>query len=304
MMQFYLQTVPSRERVLHYYQLLLQSGVGPSAHTYKLLLDAYTVLEPVDIASMERVYQALQADPHVQVQGTHYASVITAFGKHVDDVDRAIAFFNAIPAHQLESVVWEALLNVLAQTGTLAQLEEFHGRLFSSNVAPTAYVYNALITGYARLGHIERARDIFESMGDSIVGVAAPNNHPALLTNSGHQKPSTTTDAPTGVVYREPSTYTRMITAELEHGGSRDKAEAVLARMEARAYPYAVFAKARSLLYGPDVVPGSTASSESADNTVPQQQDIASLNAEPTTSEPAILPQQAHQDYDQTRPKV
>lgn len=35
-------------------------------------------------------------------------------------------------------------------------------------------------------------------------GVAAPNNHPALLTSSGQSKPLTT--AHTDVVFREPST--------------------------------------------------------------------------------------------------
>jgi hypothetical protein len=84
-------------------------------------------------------------------------------------------------------------------------------------------------------------------MGDSIVGVAAPNNHPALKTSSGHVKPSTVTQGPSEVVYREPSTYEAMIRAEISHG-DRTRAEDALRKMEARGYPVAVYMRARGIL--------------------------------------------------------
>lgn len=252
-MQFHLQTRPSRPRVLYYYDAMRSAGVRPSAHTYKLLLDAYGTLSPVDLTAMNRVFGELCADRKVPVQGTHWASLITAFGLHANDVTKALAVFESIATHPSttsavpEPVVWEAILNVLGQKGNLEQLESMRARLDASGARPTAYVCNVLISGYAKHGRVDKAREVFEAMVDSQTGVAAPNNHPALLTSSGHVKPSTTTAQPTNAVYREPSTYEAMVRAELL-AGERARAEAVLSRMEERRYPVAVWMKARAIL--------------------------------------------------------
>lgn len=267
MMQFYLQTRPSRERVLSYYAALRQSGVAPSSHTYKLLLDTYHTLAPLDLTSMERTFAELcacaETDRTLRVQGTHWASLITAYGLSAGDVTKALEVFDLVAQHPhgnnalAEPVVWEAILNVLAAKGTVEQMESMRERMSSSagsagaGVRPTAYVYNVLITGYARHGRMDDARAVFESMGDSITGVAAPNNHPAHLKHSSST--STTTPTPIsddpGVVYREPSTYEVMIRAELS-SGNFDHAQQVLQRMEDRRYPIAVYLKARALVEG------------------------------------------------------
>ncbi|KAK4688166.1 hypothetical protein P7C73_g1943, partial [Tremellales sp. Uapishka_1] len=246
MMQFHLQTRPSRDHVLHYYNALRAASVPPSAHTYKLLLDAYSILSPIDLPSMERVFSELRADPHVAIQGTHWASRITAYGIYGNDVNKALEVFNSIPGVP-EPVAWEAILNVLGHKGSLEQLEEMRSRMDEAGAKRTAYVNNALISGYAKTGNIDKAREVFEGMGDSVTGVAAPNNHPTLLTSSGQVKPSTVTPLPTDVVYREPSTYEAMIRAELS-AGSRDTAEVICSRMEERRYPVAVYLRARAIL--------------------------------------------------------
>lgn len=251
MMQFHLQTAPSREKVLYYFDAMRAARVPPSSHTYKLLLDAYGTLAPIDLIAMERVFGDLVANPKVPVQGTHWASLITAFGLHADDKAKAMAVFESIPKHpssrnsSLEPVVWEAALNVLGQKGTLDEMESLRNRLVQSGARQTAYVSNVLITGYSRHGAIDRARAVFEGMADSMTGVAAPNNHPALLTSSGHAKPATT--MPTDVVYREPSTYEAMVRAEIA-AGDRERAAEVLKRMEERRYPVAVWWKAKAIL--------------------------------------------------------
>lgn len=254
MMQFYLQTRPDRSKVLKYYDAMRAAGVHPSAHTYKLLLDTFGTLQPLDLQSMNRVFDELSRNRFVPMQGTHWASLITAYGLHAGDLEKAKDVFKRITSHPsfkrnsiIEPVVWEAILNVVGQRGTLEDLEHYRNRLERSPYPSTAYVCNVLISGYSRHGEIAKAREVFEAMGDSITGVAAPNNHPTLLTSSGHKKPSTVTQAPIGVVFREPSTYEAMIRAELA-AGNREAAEAVLARMEERRYPVAVWMKARAIL--------------------------------------------------------
>lgn len=248
MMQFYLQTRPDRSKVLEYYDAMRAAGVHPSAHTYKLLLDAFGTLQPLDLTSMDRIFAELVRNRHVQVQGTHYASLITAHGLHANDVGKAKSIFSALkrPRAVIEPVVWEAILNVVGQRGSLEELESLRSDLERSGSPSTAYVCNALIFGYSRHGRLDAARAVFEGMADSVGGVAAPNNHPTLLTSSGHKKPATTASAPAGLVFREPSTYEAMIRAELA-AGNRAEAEAVLGRMEERRYPVAVWMKARAI---------------------------------------------------------
>ena len=258
MMQFHLTTVPSREKVLHYYRALLAAKVPPSGHTYKLLLDTYATLSPIDIPAMERVFADLCADHAVRVQATHWASLIVAYGIHSDDVSKAIDIFDSIPTHPstadseiaTAAVVWEAILSVIAKRGSLEDLEVMRQRMVQSGAHPTAYVNNVLIGGFARTGEIGKAREVFDSMGDSVTGVAAPNNHPTLLTSSGHVKPATVTSVPTRVVYREPSTYEAMIRAELT-AGSREAADGVISRMGERRYPMPVYMRARAILDDP-----------------------------------------------------
>lgn len=254
MMQFHLTTQPSRERVLYYYDALRKNNVPPSAHTYKLLLDAYAVLAPTNLAAMHKVFDGLRNDRHVKVQGTHWASIISAHGIYGNNPGLALDYFSGLPKDRhhavdlrSEPVVWEAILNVIAQKGTVQQLESLRYRMIESGARATAYVYNVLIAGYARAGEMDKAREVFASMGDSVTGVAAPNNHPQLLTSSGHLKPSTMTDRPTEVVYREPSTYESMIRAELSVD-NKEGAEGVLAMMQERRYPVAVFMRAKSLI--------------------------------------------------------
>lgn len=186
MMQLYLYTRASRELVLHYYAAMQQARVPPSAHTYKLLLDAYGTLEPVDIPGMERVFQQLLADKNVKVQGTHWASLILAYGSASGNVDRAIEIFESIATHpstrpgdKLDPVVWEALLNVFVTSGRVDDLTAWFEKMKQSGARATAYVYNALIAGYSAAGRIEQAREVFESMSDSVMGESTPDDDQA-----------------------------------------------------------------------------------------------------------------------------
>ncbi|KAJ9101898.1 hypothetical protein QFC21_003238 [Naganishia friedmannii] len=210
MMQMHLQTQPSRELVLHYYNQMIQANVSPSAHTYKLLLDAYGTLQPIDLDAMQKVFDNLCKDRRIDVQGTHWASLIHAYGNVAGQLVKAIEIFESIPLHpstrskDIEPVCWEAILNVLASAKMADRMEEYVTRMRQQHIRPTAYINNMLIRGYAAVDKLEKSREIFEGMQDAVMGVAAPNNHPALLTSSGQTKPVTT--AHTDIVFREPST--------------------------------------------------------------------------------------------------
>ncbi|KAF9448164.1 hypothetical protein P691DRAFT_760170 [Macrolepiota fuliginosa MF-IS2] len=237
MMQLYTMTKPNRERALWFYEQMGVVGVKPTAHTYKLLLDAYGSIEPVDIVSMEAVFEELKNDRTVNVQGTHYASLINAYGCVQRDLGKAIAVFDSISSSghsALDAVVFESIINVLVSHRRMDLVPEYMSKMTTAGVHMTAYIANFLIKGYAIVGDLNKAREMFESLVDPPTGFAAPNNHaphdPSTGSNVGWMEP----------VYREPSTWEAMVRAELG-AGYRDRALDLLERLKARQYPEAVY---------------------------------------------------------------
>lgn len=249
MMQVYTTTRPNRERALYFYETMKKVRVQPTAHTYKLLLDVYGAVEPLDIAGMESVFTELKANPRVPLQGTHFASLINAYGCVLKDVKKAISVFDSIPTHKVQgkplvadAVVYEAMVNALVANKRMDLIPAFMQRMVDDKVHMTAYVANFLIKGYANVGDIAQARSVFEGMQDPPTGVAAPNNH-APHDPSAVAQPAGVMDP----VYREPSTWEAMIRAELGVG-NRDRAHELLERLKVRQYPEAVFNRISGVL--------------------------------------------------------
>ncbi|KAH7343977.1 hypothetical protein B0J17DRAFT_644860 [Rhizoctonia solani] len=244
--RFFVHTKPNRERCLDYYQAMLDARVHPSAHTYKLLLDCYGTIEPVDLASMEDVFKRLQQDRSVPVQGAHWAALINAYGCAAHNLDRALSAFDNIPAHSKpDAVTYEALFNAIVMHHRVDLIPQYLKRMSDAGVHMTAYIANLLIKGYASAGHLERARGVFDSMIDPPVGLAAVHNHPGHSGQDGirHDVP-----VPVGApVFREPSTWEAMVRAELG-AGEKERATMLMDRMEDRMFPVAVTSRIRSIM--------------------------------------------------------
>ncbi|EGO04192.1 hypothetical protein SERLA73DRAFT_44140 [Serpula lacrymans var. lacrymans S7.3] len=257
MMQMYTHTKPDRERVLHYYHALLAANIQPSAHTYKLLIDAYGTIEPIDADAMENVFKAVESSNSVQLQGSHWAALINAWGCVKKNLDKAIVIFDSISSHPgvkhsatplPDAVTYEALFNVLVTHKRVDLIPTYVERLNASSVHMTAYIANLLIKGYAAGGNIEQARTIFEGLADPPRGVAAPNNHVP------HDSSTSAPASPTSLSYREPSTWESMFRAELG-SGNRDRALALLQRLQERQFPPAVYNRIKGIMLDDSVSP-------------------------------------------------
>ncbi|KAK2459484.1 hypothetical protein APHAL10511_008499 [Amanita phalloides] len=245
MMQLYTTTKPNRERALYYYEKMKRAYVAPTAHTYKLLMDAYGSIEPVDIDAMEQVFASLKHDPSVAVQGVHFASLINAYGCVCKDLDKAISIFESIPSHpraqSADAVVYEAMINAFVAHKRTDLIPEYVNKMKERGVNMTAYIANFLIKGYANVGDLEQARAIFEGLADPAQGVAASGNHVPhsdAVTNGAGAVEDKSNGA--RLVYREPSTWEAMVRAELG-AGQRARALDLLERLKARKYPEAVY---------------------------------------------------------------
>jgi len=280
MIQLFTYTVPNRERALEFYNALIGHGVYPSSHTYKLLLDVHGAIEPPQPEEMEKVFDALRADPRIQVQGTHWASLIQCYGSRLQNLDKATEVWKtSLASSGPDPIAFEALLTAFFDAKRPDLIRQHVDSMQGSGLRMTAYVCNVYIKGLALEGTsagLEEARRVFEQMQDPPTGLAATGNHAARLHGAGAvpqvdaASPSPASEDPAsqlGQVYKEPSTYESMIRAELAHGHV-EAAEALLARMESRAFPPALILRTRSLLDVPadrtltaDLVSGAAAAS-------------------------------------------
>lgn len=225
---------------------------------------------------MEQTFEQLCADKSVLVLGTHWGSLVNAYGCVQKDLDRAIDVFENISSHSStrkdspmpDAVSYEALINVFVTLRRTDLIPVYMDRFQSSGVHMTAYIANLLIKGYAAAGELEKARGVFESLVDPPTGVAAPNNH------APHELKATSLVHPNAPVYREvsfpmlelfygntinssplqPSTWEAMVRAELGNG-NRDEAIALLERMQARQFPAAVYSRISGIMLDGSVSP-------------------------------------------------
>lgn len=170
-------------------------------------MDAYGTIEPADVTAMEQTFAKLCADGSVQVLGTHWGSLINAYGCVQKDLDRAIEVFESIASHPStrkgspmpDAISYEALINVFVTLRRADLIPVYVDRCKSSGLHMTAYIANLMIKGYAVAGELDKARDVFESLVDPPTGVAAPNNH------APHVSEATSLVHPNAPVYREVS---------------------------------------------------------------------------------------------------
>jgi pentatricopeptide repeat protein len=153
MIQFFVSR-GNREAALKYFDALVRTGVKPTEHTYKLLLDAYGTIEPVDTGYMMQVFDELVQNRNLKVSGAHWASLFYAWGCVKKDVDRVIALFESIPTHRStrsarvplpDALVYEALFNVFVENDRYDLVDTYMRQMKERGVRMTAYVANSLI---------------------------------------------------------------------------------------------------------------------------------------------------------------
>lgn len=158
---------------------------------------------------METVFRELEANQRVPIQGTHWASIINAWGCVQKDLKRAITIFDSIATHSSavrssgpmpDAVTYEALVNVLVTHRRMDLVPSYIERLHASGIHLTAYIANLLIKGHAAVGDMTQARTIFESLEDPPQGMAATSNH---ISHSSSPSSPTPASAP---CHREVST--------------------------------------------------------------------------------------------------
>jgi len=214
--QYFLNTKRDRAKVLQYYGRMRSRNIKPTSHTYKLLIESYATLEPVNLTAAETVLEDMRANG-VAPEAVHYGSLIHARGCVLSDMAGARAIFDSVladpsikPTDNLYQNLLETMVANHEVTATPAVVEDMRRR----GIAMTPYIANTLIHGWAGSGEIEKAKSIYDSLG---------------------------------IEKREPSTYEAMTRAFLSaeaHASAND----VVREMLGKGYPNAVADKILGLI--------------------------------------------------------
>lgn len=216
LMQFFLTTKRDSQKVLEYYSRMVSKNIQPTMHTYKLLIDTYATLEPVNMAAAEGVMNAMRASG-LRPEAVHYAALVHAKGCALHDMAGARATFDtaiANPEVRPQACLYQALFESMVANHCVEQTEELLEHMASKGVEMTPYIANTLIHGWSMARDVAKAQSLYDRIG---------------------------------VEKREPSTYEAMTRALLS-GSGREQAVEVVQEMLSRGYPLAVTNKVVDLI--------------------------------------------------------
>jgi pentatricopeptide repeat protein len=216
MMQFFLTTKRDRSKVLNYYERMRVRNIQPTTHTYKLLIDTYATLDPIDMESAENVLAQVRQHGEVP-EAVHYASLVHARGCVLRDMEGARRLFDSVLTQseiRLQPCLFQALFESMVANNAIEQSESVIALMHQRRVEMTPYIANALIHGWANAKDLTKAENAYKSV---------------------------TMDK------REPSTYEAMTRAYVALE-KREKAMAVVNEALSRGYPAAVANKISDLV--------------------------------------------------------
>ena len=218
LIQYFLNTKRDRSKVLAYYERMKSKNIAPTMHTYKLLIDAYASLEPVDMEAAEGILKSIRASGQ-QPEGVHYASLIHAKGCVMHDMEGARKIFDEVISNgkvRPQPCLYQALFEAMVANHQVSATPELLKDMTKRNVEMTPYIANTLIHGWAADGNVSNAKSIYDGIG---------------------------------IQKREPSTYEAMTRAFLV-AEDRTSASGVVQEMLSRGYPAAVSGKVLELVGG------------------------------------------------------
>lgn len=215
MLHFYVHVKRDRAAALRLYNKM-RTLVKPSAHTYKLVIEAYGTISPIDINSADKVLLQIIADGGI-VNSKHHAALLFARGVCMKSEQDAEDFYYALIHNSQvrpDKHIFQALLESHVVNKQVRSTANVLKDMVTYGIEMDAPMANILIRGWAPV-NLDKARGLFDHMVQE--GVA------------------------------EPSTFESIILAYLYYG---DVASAydVLNLMAAQLYPEPALAKLQALI--------------------------------------------------------
>ena len=169
MMQFFLTTKRDRSKVLAYYERMRSKKIESTTHTYKLLIDTYATLEPINMEAAETVLEQIRKTGGVP-EAVHYSSLIHAKGCVLHDMEGARKLFDTVLADSRirpQACLYQALFESMVANHKIVDTEQVLKDMKLRGVEMTPYIANSLIHGWALTHNIEKAKAIYDSVPET-----------------------------------------------------------------------------------------------------------------------------------------
>ncbi|EMR08065.1 hypothetical protein PNEG_03505 [Pneumocystis murina B123] len=187
MMQFYVHTKKNRQMALKYYNKLCNQVLAPSPHTYKLLIDCWTVIDPPDIDKALQVLTDMTKNS-VSITTRHYGAIIYAKGCILRDLKDARQYFDSITKRNFKPVIpdhtlYQALIDAYVTNYSMKNIPKLLSLMKDNNILLNADIANILIRGWMQEGQIKKAREVFDSLDlqTNSVSKREPSNYIAMI---------------------------------------------------------------------------------------------------------------------------
>lgn len=159
----------NRQMALKYYEKLSNQILAPSSHTYKLLIDCWTIIDPPNIDKALQVLTDMTKNS-VPITTQHYGAIIYAKGCILRDLKDARQYFNSITQRNFKPVIpdeilYQALIEAYIVNNRIRNTPKILHQMKDNNVPLTTNIANLLIHGWAHEHQIKKAREIFDSLG-------------------------------------------------------------------------------------------------------------------------------------------
>lgn len=180
MLQFYVQDKKDRRAALEFYEKLRKLDLSPSSHTYKLVIDAYTTIEPIDIASADKVLLEILADNNA-ITSKHYASLLYGRGVYMKDLDGVQKFYNGLVFNKRvrpDNNIFRAMLDSYVVNGAVKSTSGILKEMMSYGIELDTLMANTLIRGWAPIS-TEKSRGLFNHILS--VGIAMPSTYESMV---------------------------------------------------------------------------------------------------------------------------
>lgn len=155
LMDYYVHVEKDKYQALNYYHRILDfyPMIQPSSRTYKLLIEMYTALPPIDINSADKVLKVI-AKNGGKITTEHYALLIAARGIKSNNPDEARAFYNALVFRgrvKPDSLIFQALIESYVFNGKVEETTKILEEMKKYGVEINLAIGNALIRGWGSI---------------------------------------------------------------------------------------------------------------------------------------------------------
>lgn len=219
LIQHFVQTNKDREKAFFYWDKLLARAIPPTAHTYRLLIEAHGHLSPVDPVAAESVIGLMQANG-VQITSIHHAAIIHMYGVVLHDMAAAKRYFDFWSRSRTrpDDVIFQSIIEAAVRNKDIVEMQSLLNRMQAQRVPLNAYIVNLAIEGYSLVDQLDQARELFDSLPTSGAGIRG----------------------------KEPSTYETMIKA-YNAASESEKSLEILDLLKTQHYPDAIVNRASAL---------------------------------------------------------